>query len=444
MVEKSEKRKHNFAIILLLLFGFALRLTFFNSIGLQDSEYWRAWMSGVKKYGPMNVYQLTECKENLIDIFNSNNKDIKFPYTQKKCQTVLDFKPNAYYREKYPLVQPQIYNIDLALTNQISKITNNDYLAISLLNTLYVLLMIPVMWFILLKSKVKNKIIPLLLFTWANPFLILNGNIQLYKDTLLVFILLGSLLFWIKNHSTLSLLLFGTSLIYKPTSLFLSPFYFSTYRWKILIASIPLLLVFFMHYINGTLMGYLAAIYSISDSMLMHGAEGYGFFKFYDMSILTQKYTGLDIGINELLKRIFTILSLAIMCYSLIQISKIKIKSYQDVKSAEIVIFYLFIIIFFRFGIQVNHWMIIIPLLIYLILFSKKYQKNILILLALYFYQDLTYGAMYRGSWLEKINHFTHFNQIVYFLVSAYLAYWLFLKHKELHQSLNVKNLWPK
>lgn len=121
LIQLNKKNTINFFIVIfLILFGVISRLMFEHSIGLQDAEWWRAWMFKLASSGPLQIYSEYECNNSLIEALKVV-KELEAPFFQRGCQAVVEFAPNNYFRTQFPIVQPQLFYIHLWMVGMIGK-----------------------------------------------------------------------------------------------------------------------------------------------------------------------------------------------------------------------------------------------------------------------------------------------------------------------------------
>lgn len=387
-------------------------------------------MSQLEYSGPIQIYLVEECQYTLLEALN-NTKLLESPFLQKGCQNVVDFNANQYFRTKFPIVQPQLFYIHLWWIKIVGNIfLIQDYLLISIFNSIYALLISVVFYGIARKIKISQPIIFSLVAGWSNPILILNGNIQLYQDSFLILLICLGFYVGLMGRFKAAILIYGMSLIFKPTVLFLLPLMFYFYRFNVILLPIPFIITLLIHYLNGSFVGYSVSILSITDTMGASGAEALGFFKLMDAVI----YIIGDSDYKFLIKNIiFTSKIFSVLIAGFIIIKSFFIKSnintiYCTREYLDGILLLSIMLMFFRFGSQVNHWLILFPFMM-IGLFVSGHRKIILILLSILFLQDLIYGGIYRGSGLSYL---TRYNQYIYFLLTLLTVYILLSWYKSI------------
>ncbi len=382
-----------FVVLTFFLLGLLVRILFWDSTGLQDAEWWRAWMFGIDKYGLSKIYEIEKCTSNIFGAL-VNKSILEPPFYKRQCQTVIHFSPNNYGRNYFPIVQPQLFYVELFLTKMLSIFfALNDYKSISITNSIWTTFSALLFYFIGKELKVKNSLLVATLIIWLNPIIILSANVQLYKDMPLLFLIFFSLYCWLKNKNILSLLFWGLAVIFKPTALLLMPFYISAFSYKIIYSAIPFLLTVIFHIYNQSIVGYCVSLIAITDTMGLRGAEGIGFFKYSDVFLyLLSKinYSNQEV-ITYSAKIISNFLSIAILFYS----TKIKISNKVSTIHFDRILSLLFMLLFFRYGIQVNHWIIFMPFALIGIINCKYSYNYLCIILIFYFVQDYSYGGIF-------------------------------------------------
>jgi hypothetical protein len=435
--------KKLYIAIILIVAGFILRMLFVNSIGLQDAEWWRAWMYQLQYSGPIQIYALEDCQQSLMDALK-NAKLLEAPFTQKGCQSVVEFSANEYWRTKFPVVQPQLFYIQLWLVKIIGNwLLIEDYILISYFNSFYTILITVVFFGIASKLKFSSPIIFALVTGWSNPILILNGNIQLYQDVFMILLLSIGFYVGLVGRLKTSILIYGIALLFKPSVLFLFPLLFYFYGFNVILLPIPLIISLSIHYFNGSFVGYMVSILSITDTMAMNGSEGLGFFKLIDAVIFLIGKTNYEFLAIEIIfiSKIFSLLILGFIVIKSILLKKMINFNFSNCDYFEKILLLSVMVIYFRFGLQVNHWLILFPFMMIGLILAKN-SKLIIFLLVSFFIQDLIYGGVYRGSGLVYLTRFNgYFFVPLSFFVGCLILFWyhklFFLKKEASFESLS-------
>jgi hypothetical protein len=135
------------------------------------------------------------------------------------------FLPNDYFRQLFPIAQPPIFFLDLAFTSGLKNFLNieSDYIILNFTNIIFSIILTIVVTKILKYRNVNNYKIWGVALIWANPLLILQANVQGYRDLLLLILITVSFQIILKSqkYTYLSGMIFGLACLTKPTAIYL-------------------------------------------------------------------------------------------------------------------------------------------------------------------------------------------------------------------------------
>ena len=422
---------------LLVLVGLS-RFMFLDNWGIVDSEWWRAWMNHINLVGIANVYSepinsLSLYKELLNPITLPGNL-ITFPNID-----VPIFNTNEYFRKYFPIAQPPVFLMDLAFTVELKNLLqiNSDYVMLNLTNIFFSALLTYILYRIVRENNIDKPLNWALVLIWANPMLILQSNLQGYRDLLLVSLITLGIHFVTKKNKIpyLSGLIFGLALLTKPTAIYLFlPVYLLTSNKDFIkfisgvaatIFSVTAVIA-----LNGRLYGFLAAL--LTESQIgKNYSEGIGIWtpvyvleKLPEFFLFSSEFEELLKSLNSFFENKITIFWLIVLLLFALLARGLKKKRIYTIFDVEFQLFAITLLLFLP-NIKINHYFVFLP--IWLIIFAKqKLRSTSVFILPVFFIQDLIYGGFGRNSIFDGTKFSAPINIVLTILLSICLVKWFF------------------
>ena len=420
------KITNSFLFYCLILFGLS-RFLFLNSWGIVDSEWWRAWISHLNLVGFANLYsnptQGIGVLKALGNPISVDGAIVTFPFI-----SIPTLVPNDYFRQLFPIAQPPIFFLDLAFVSTLKKSFNveSDYFILNFTNILFSIILTIVVTKILKYRNVSNHQIWGVALIWANPLLILQANVQGYRDLLLLILITLSFQIVLKSpkHAFPAGIIFGLACLTKPTAVYLLIIIFIIMANKEFFKYVMGMLfatsiVLAAYLVTNRIYGLIAAIFT-EFSFTKTFSEGISFWSpiklIYDHSELLP----FSVSMKENLFEFSKILAINLNYISLLHIfiftlaaSKLRRLEKIDVFDVRIQMFTL-LYYFFIPNSRMNHYFVFITIWLIAIPIMKKYLFSGAIIFLL-FIQDFLYGGFGRNSLFEG----TKFSLLVNILFSA-------------------------
>jgi hypothetical protein len=371
-----------------------------------------------------------------LEIFGSlrNPILIDIPIVSFPQITVPTFLPNDYFRYVFPVAQPPLFLLDLSITNGLKEILNikSDYIILNLTNIIFSISLTFLVSRVLKGRSVKNYQTWSLALIWANPLMILQSNVQGYRDLLLLNLitLSISLICNMNRHHYLSGAVFGLACFTKPTAVFVSIVIFICLSNRELLKFIAGMImtasvVIGLYFYTSRLYGLLAALFT-EFSFTKTFSEGISFWSSFKLLYEYSDYLPISTNLQHLTyvitRQLYNNLTL-ISVLHLIVFFLIALKLRQELKvdffSREIQL----LVASFYFLIpnsRMNHYFVFITILLVAIPLAKEkiYFVAILVLLLL---QDLIYGGFGRNSFFEGTNLSLPINSVLSTLIIVFL-----------------------
>jgi hypothetical protein len=401
---------------LLTLFLISIGLTrflFLNSWGIVDSEWWRAWMNHISQVGFSNLYSDAmggfQVYQNLKHPQFLDSHLITFPHIE-----VPVFNPNEYFRSVFPIAQPPIFFLDLALALKVKNIFSleSDYMALNLTNILLSIVLTAVMVKILKNMAVPNHTNWALALIWANPMVILQANLQGYRDLLMLVLITISLALIQKNEVQpfIAGIIFGLACMTKPTALyvFLAIFLILSnkhfFQFNLGVATV-VLIVASLYLITSRLYGLFAAILT-EMSFAKNFSEGVSPWSIFKLFEDYSEFIPINLSAQTYISSIASSLSNYLGLISIIHLVGFLIIACRLRKNKNLTVFdpqlqlFTISLYFLTPNSRMNHYFVFLT--IWLIgLANSKTRSISIIVIFIYFLQDFVYGGFGRSSIYE-------------------------------------------
>ncbi len=370
-------------------------------------------MNHINLVGFANVYS---DRTQGFEIFKSlgNPISIDGPIISFPSITVPTFLPNDYFRFFFPVAQPPLFLLDLAFTNSLKNLLsiNSDYVVLNLTNIVFSFTLTLLISSILRERSIKRHRTWALALVWANPLLILQSNIQGYRDLLLLNLITLSIKLMDRDKKCLYLsgAVFALACMTKPTAIFVVIVFFIclTNRafLKFLIGmTFSVSMVFAIYLFTDRLFGLVAAIFT-EFSFTQTFSEGISFwstfkllFEYTEYLPISSDLQSFTMSVGNILLKNLTLISILHLGIFLLIALKMRRDSKIDIFGRRIQIF----IIFFYFlmpNSRMNHYFVFLSILLIAIPVARE-RLLITPVIALIFLQDLLYGGFGRNSFFE-------------------------------------------
>jgi hypothetical protein len=424
---------------------------FLDNWGIVDSEWWRAWMNHINLVGIANAYSeptnsLSIYKKLLNPITLPGNL-ITFPNID-----VPIFNANEYFRNYFPIAQPPLFLMDLAFTVELKNLLqiDSDYVILNLTNTFFSVVLTYIFYRIVKENNIDKPLNWALALIWANPIMILQSNLQGYRDLLLVSLITLAIHFVIKKNKLpySSGLMFGLALLTKPTAIYLFlPVYLLTSNKDFIkfisgvaatIFSITAIIA-----LNGRLYGFLAALLTESQIGKIY-SEGIGIWtpiylleKLPKIFSFSSEFEGLLKSLNGFFENKVTVFWLIVLLLFALLARGLKKKKIYTIFDLEFQLFAITLLLCLP-NIKINHYFVFLP--IWLIIFARqKLRSTSAFILPIFFIQDLIYGGFGRNSIFDGTKFSAPISIVLTIVLSICLIKW-FLSEKSL-EKFNSKSM---
>lgn len=395
-------------ITMLLIFNFFCIYIGINSNGLNDADWWLFWAVDLKSYY-FNDNLDTTCsvtKMDLKEIISCLSLNRYYPNSELIKSLSLEV-PSWRNLADMVYCQPIVFNLLLSIIGFFYYFfqPSNPYNSILFTNLIYFNLLIFTLIYIststykdfFVSNNNKFKIL-----CWVfSPAILSNSIISLYSDIFYFLPILFSIYFFFKNKYVLSGAIFCIGLLYKPTVIYLLPFFlisgikpFIKFNFSVFFSSIILHFLAFI-FLNLDFYRYFAGLVFLSEIQVNGGINGHlslirifwepitrGWaYALLNLNILYDDYYYLKI--YKYFHYIFFVLS-----FLIILIINKNIKNLEQKINLSILL--IIFLMFSRSTAGNNHWLIIVPLLMYGSLKSNFFKYYFLTLL--FFIGDLAVG----------------------------------------------------
>jgi hypothetical protein len=412
----GDKLKFLFNLILIVL-GLS-RVFFINAWGMVDVEWWRAWLEHIEEVGFRNIYSVSE---DSLALFLNLAHPVQLPsgFTTFPQITIPEFSANLYSRDSFPIAQPPIFFMDLFFVSKIQSLSqiSSDYQILNLTNIFWSLILTFSFGLLLKKLKKGNYVTYALLLIWANPLLILQSNLQGYRDLLTITLLTFSLLFiqYSGRYLYLSGIFFGAACLTKPTALYLVPLFFMMFNKetikKIVIgSSVVLFSTIGIYAVIKRLYGLTAAMLtemSISNSW----SEGISVWSPFRLINVYSRFLPLDsLMTQEIVSTLNTLLEnvgLISLFYftGFCGLALLSRKMFSPNLLSPIVPIFLLILYLFNPSSRMNHYFVFVPIWLIGLTQAKTRNYSVLILV-IFFIQDFFYAGLGRNSFFDGSDYY--------------------------------------
>jgi hypothetical protein len=408
------KNKTGLLTIFLVVVGLT-RFLFLNSWGIVDSEWWRAWMNHIDQVGISNLYSGTpsgfQVFQNLWHPRILDGQLVSFPLIE-----VPVFNPNHYFRTIFPIAQPPFFFLDLAFVLETKNLLNlpSDYAALNLTNILLSIVLTLVTAKFLKNLEVSHPNNWALLLIWANPLIILQANLQGYRDLMLLILITISLLLIQKNQKEpyIAGIIFGLACMTKPTALYVLLVIFLVlsnrqfFHFAAGVATVVFMVASF-YLITMKLYGLLAAILT-EMSFAKNFSEGVSPWSILKLFEDYSKFLPINSKSQMFLSSFASTLSNHLGIISIIHLIVFLLIALYLRKNGNLTVFdpqlqlFAISLYFFTPNSRINHYVVFLT--VWLIGLASLKTRNIsIIVISMYFLQDLLYGGFGRMSIFEGL-----------------------------------------
>jgi len=395
-------------IITLFFLNFLFIKLGINSNGLNDADWWLYWAVDLKNYFFKDNFEVA-CHTIGFD-FKEIVSCLKLHRYYPSLELIENLKleiPSWRNVSDMIYCQPIIFNLLLSIINFFYYFLQpvNPYNSILFTNLIYLNLLIFIIIYIskttssnyFLSNINKFKVLCWLI----SPAILSNSVISLYSDIFYFLPILTSIYLFFKNKYILSGVIFCLAILYKPTTIYLMPFFllngmkpFLQFSFSIFFTSI-ILHSFVFIFLNLNFSRYVAGIFFLGEAHNNLSINGH----LSLMRIINEPISRgwayalfhLDILFNDdfFLKiyKYFHYIFFS-LCFPAILFINKNIKNQE--KKICLAILLIVLLVFSRSSAGNNHWLIIVPLLIYGSLRSNFFKYYFITLL--FFVGDLAVG----------------------------------------------------
>lgn len=408
----------------LLLIGLGRALTI-NSWGMVDAEWWRAWLDHIEEVGFRNLYSNTA---DSLALFANLAHPIQLPsgFITFPLITIPEFSANLYFRDSFPIAQPPIFFIDLFIVGLLKPTLglSSDYQILNLTNMFGSLILTFSFGLLLKKLGVKNYTTYALLLVWANPLLILQSNIQGYRDLLMVTFLTVSLLFsqFSGRYLYLAGIFFGAACLTKPTALYLVPLFLMIFNKQIIkkivagssVALFTTLLIY----------AYLQRLYGLTAAMLTEmsiansWSEGISIWSPLRLVSQYSQFLPLDRQRTQEIVHILNTLREHIGLISVfyfagfVGLAVLIRKTFKPNLFSPLVPIFILLLYICNPSSRMNHYFVFVPIIL-IGLTQAKTRTYCMPILLCFFIQDFFYAGLGRNSFFDGTGYYPIINFIL-------------------------------
>jgi hypothetical protein len=209
----------------LLAVGLVVRLAALFLQGTQDMEFWKAWASYAADHGIIGIYGAADAE--IIERYKQGE-----PYEQivAETQNRIHYDSRNYFRKEFPVVQPPLYVYTLFVAGSAYRMFSSElaqtrwfHFWLNLPPLLASIATAVLIWRFVESRWGRDAAAVGCLLYWCNPVILLNSPIQAYQDPIVAFLVAAAVVALVRDRLTWAFILGTLAVLHKPQGVLVFP-----------------------------------------------------------------------------------------------------------------------------------------------------------------------------------------------------------------------------